>query len=166
MKSIYSIGGSIVVALALSACGGGGGSSSSLCTFLGGGASAGQLVGSEANVGAAVDFNLSTFANVSAASGQFNAGGEIRFEDGGYAGVFLTPVSNIQANEITVSTYLDGVLVQSATGPALDITNAPSGLDASQYVGFRASGAFDAIEFLWNGNGAFEFYEFCGDAEL
>ncbi len=111
---------SILVVAVLAACGGGsdGGNASFQCAFVGGSAISGMSVGGSANVQAAVDRNLSSFATVSGvADGEVIAGGDAIVSGGGNAGLFVTPPEGTTAAEVIVTTRMGNNDVETATGP-------------------------------------------------
>lgn len=158
----------LVLSTGLVACGGGanGDGGSINCEFVGGSAIAGMSVGGSSNVQDAVDRNLSTFATISSiVDGQFIARGGSTVNGGGNAGLFVTPPSGTTAIEVTVNTRMGQAIVESATGPALDITDV-SNTPATTYIGFDTSLPYDGIEFLFTGGGEYLIYEFCHSANL
>ena len=149
----------------LAACGGGSGEGPSLCAAVGGSVLAGMSVGSTNNLPNMVDGSLSSFGSISSvADGQVIARGN-SFNGGNNTGLFVTLPANTTAASLVVNTRMNGVVVESATGPALTITTTAS-TPASQYVGFNTTQAFNAIEFLFANGGEYLIFEFCGSATV
>jgi len=122
-------------------------------------------VGSTNNLPNMVDGSLSSFGSISSvADGQVIARGN-SFNGGNNTGLFVTLPANTTAASLVVNTRMNGVVVESATGPALTITTTAS-TPASQYVGFNTTQAFNAIEFLFANGGEYLIFEFCGSATV
>ncbi len=149
----------------LAACGGGSGDGASLCAAVGGSVIAGMSVGTTNNLPNMVDGSLSSFGSISSvADGQVIARGN-SFNGGNNTGLFVTLPANTAAASLVVNTRMNGVVVESATGPALTITTTAS-TPASQYVGFNTTQAFNGIEFLFANGGEYLIFEFCGSATV
>lgn len=164
MKRISAVVGVLLVV----GCGGGsdGGNGIFQCAFVGGTAIAGMSVGGSTNEQDAVDGNLSTFATISGpADGEMIAGGSRTVSGGGNAGLFVTPPDRVTAAEIIVNTRMGTDIVETATGPALEITSV-SGTPASNYVGFDTTMAYDNIQFQFSTGGQYLIYEFCHNANV
>ena len=154
-----------VTTLAISGCGGGDDNASMQCAFIGGTASAGMTLGGESNVQAAVDKNLSTAGTFSAAgNGMYSANGR-QFEAGGLAGLFVTPPQGASSQQWTLTTSLGTTPGDTATGPALIVSDTAGRTTATTYIGLRATRPFNRIEFQFNGSGEYLVFEFCGDAK-
>ena len=159
----------IVIGVVLIAgCGGGsdGGNASFQCAFVGGSAVAGMSAGGSANVQAAVDRSLSTFATVrGVADGEVIANGNGTVSGGGNAGLFVTPPEGTTAAEVIVTTRMGTDDVETATGPTLDITSV-TGTPATTYIGFDTTMAYNSIQFQFTTGGEYLIYEFCHSANL
>lgn len=156
----------VAAALAIGGCTGEGDANNSVqCAFLGGTASAGMTVGSEANVQAAVDKKLSTAGKFSAVgNGMYSASGQ-QFEGGGLAGLFITPPQGASPQQWTLTTSLGATPVDTAAGSTLIVNDTGGRTTATTYVALRATRPFNRIEFQFNGSGEYLVFEFCGDAK-
>jgi len=157
----------------------------SYCQAIGGGnAQASEVCNSncnQQNIAAAVDANFDTAATIGVS---VQSEGVLRgtaqdgvvFPEGKFAGVYLhkPPLVNGGTFDLTISTYLDGVLVDSEL--AFSESGATSGdlfcnfrcLDdgPNMFIGIPAGGAFDAIEIAYNQSAGTQSrqilaYEFC-----
>lgn len=160
--------------------GGGGGGGGVACDSITGGASTVSSTGPATNPGKAADGDLYSYGALvftPSGSGTIRATAQdgVVFPAGSRVGAFVSFVNQSGSNATTVSTYLDGVPVESKNPGNGIFEPAFGGTGADLYTGFVASAPFDAVEFSEVTSGGtqtseYRVYEICsdghGDAEF
>lgn len=171
----------------LAACGGGGGGGgddgdggpapSSACTFVPGRVSWTEVAGNTPqNLERSIDGDLESFASIGSdvccGQGSIVISDRIdgqQFPAGGRAGLYLSLPEGTTSGNITISTLLDGVVQDTATGPALGDTADPQHSSAGHYLSVATTKTFDEIQLTLSASitgltGDIQLYEFCADA--
>lgn len=162
----------LAMAALLAGCGGGGGSSR--CDSITGGGATVTASGPIDNRAAAADGNLGSHASLrlrsTAQTGSVRATAQsgIVYPAGSVAGAFVSFLN--QGSNITgIRTYLNGMMVESATpGANFIFEPASGGTGAELFVGFTTRAQFNAVEFVETDNGSsgnaeYRVYELCSD---
>lgn len=154
----------LLLAAATAACSGGGGdgdSSSVSCDSITGiimsGPSGGPCAGCSVENGrAAADADMYTFATMTTANAgvqQIKVRSAAQTYPPGYSpGAFMTAEATTD-RVLSINTYMGESPVESASGPALIRESTRGGTGASEYVSFRATLPFDAVEVLATSTG-------------
>lgn len=165
------------VAVLLAACSGGGGDSPKVyCDYLRGLTtfSNNQTGAGEAeNTHHSADARLRTFAYITTAVQRSFVYRSRAAESRAYTdlpravGAFVT-VAPGPSDAVTINTYLDGVLQQSASDAALQRTPTDGKTEAVEFLSLTASQPFDELEMVVNtGSGSeYSIYEFCAHGEV
>lgn len=166
------------VAAVLAGCGGGGGGAEAkvYCDFIRGipGFSNNQTgPGATENVYFPMDEQLQTFAYLQTGGQRsftytYQAPSSVTYNDlPRAAGAFVTIVAG-SADTVTLSTYLDGVLQQTASDVALDRRPTGGRTSAEEYLSINATLPFDEVRMAVTTTAGSEYsvYEFCADGDI
>lgn len=82
-------------------------------------------------------------------------------------GAFVTIVPGA-ADTVTLNTYLDGVLQETAANSGLDHVPTEGRIEAEEFLGLVATKAFDEVALVVSTGGGSEYsiYEFCADGDI